>query len=68
MKSIPSYNQDKGAVEKKDQLLTRLTHLPLFYVQERWNEKELSATLFMGIKGAFDHVSRGQLSTRMIKF
>lgn len=37
-------------------------------VQERWKEKNIAATLLMNIKGAFDHVSRGRLITRMIKF
>lgn len=36
-------------------------------VQERWEEKKLAAALFMDVKGAFDHVSRGQLLTRMIE-
>ncbi len=36
-------------------------------VQEEWEEKKLAAALFMDVKGAFDHVSRGQLITRMIE-
>lgn len=36
-------------------------------VQENWQEKKLAGVLFMNVKGAFDHVSRGQLRMRMIK-
>ena len=36
-------------------------------VQEKWKEKKLAAALFMDVKGAFDHVSKGQLFTRMIE-
>ncbi len=36
-------------------------------VQEKWEEKKLAAALFMDVKGAFDHVSKGQLLTRMIE-
>lgn len=36
-------------------------------VQERWEEKKLAAALFMDFKGAFDHVSKTQLSARMIE-
>ena len=28
-------------------------------VQEKWEEKKLAAALFMDLKGAFDHVSKG---------
>ena len=34
-------------------------------VQEKWEEKKLAAALFMDVKGAFDHVSKGQLLIRM---
>ena len=36
-------------------------------VQEHWEEKKLAAALFMDVKGAFDHVSKGQLLTRMVE-
>ena len=36
-------------------------------VQEKWEEKKLAAALFMDVKGAFDHVSKGQLLTRIIE-
>ena len=36
-------------------------------VQEIWAEKKLAAALFMDVKGAFDHVSKGQLIKRMIE-
>lgn len=36
-------------------------------VQENWEEKKLAAALFMDLKGEFDHVSKGQLLTRMIE-
>ena len=36
-------------------------------VQEKWKEKKLAATLFMDVKGAFDHVSKGQFLTWMIE-
>ncbi len=36
-------------------------------VQEKWKEKKLAATLFMDVKGAFDHISQGQLFTWMIE-
>ena len=36
-------------------------------VQEKWEEKKLAAALFMDLKGAFDHVSKGQLLSRMIE-
>ncbi len=39
----------------------------LHTVQEKWQEKKLAGALFMDVKGAFDHVSRGQLLTRMIE-
>lgn len=34
VKSIPSYNQDKWAVEKKDQLLMQLLHLSILYKKD----------------------------------
>lgn len=37
-------------------------------VQENWQEKKLANALFMDVKGAFDHVLRGQLPTQMIEF
>ena len=37
------------------------------YIQESWEEKKLAAALFMDVKGAFDHVSKAQLITRMIE-
>ncbi len=37
-------------------------------VQEKWEEKKLAAALFMDVKGAFDHVSKGKLLTQMIEF
>ena len=36
-------------------------------VQEKWEEKKLAAALFMDVKGAFDHVSKGQLLTQMVE-
>ena len=30
-------------------------------VQEKWKDKKLAAALFMDVKGAFDHISKGQL-------
>ena len=36
-------------------------------VQEKWEEKKLAAALFMNVKGAFGHISKGQLLTRMIE-
>ncbi len=36
-------------------------------VQEKWEEKKLAATIFMDVKGAFDHVSKGQLLTQIIE-
>ncbi len=36
-------------------------------VREKWEEKKLAATLFMDVKEAFDHVSKGQLLTQMIE-
>ena len=36
-------------------------------VQENWKKKKLAAVLFMDVKGAFDHVSKGQLIMRMIQ-
>lgn len=36
-------------------------------VQEKWEEKKLATTLFMDVKGAFDHVSKGQLLARMME-
>ena len=35
-------------------------------VQENWSKKKLAGALFMDVKGAFDHVSKSQLLTRMI--
>ncbi len=39
----------------------------VYNVQERWEEKKLAAALFIDIKGAFNHVSKEQLLTRMIE-
>ena len=39
----------------------------VYTVQEKWEEKKLAAALFMDVKGAFDHVSKGQLLTQMIE-
>lgn len=36
-------------------------------VQKAWEEKKLIAALFMDMKGAFDHVSKGQLIARMVE-
>ena len=36
-------------------------------VQKGWEEKKLVAALFMDVKGAFDHVSKGQLIARMVE-
>lgn len=36
-------------------------------VQEIWADKKLAAALFMDVKGAFDHVSKGQLIKRMME-
>ncbi len=36
-------------------------------VQEKWQQKKLVAALFMDVKGAFDHVSKGQLLRRMVE-
>ena len=36
-------------------------------VHEKWEEKKLAVALFMDVKGAFDHVSKGQLLNRMIE-
>lgn len=44
-------------------VVTTLIHI----VQEKWQEKKLASILFMDVKRAFDHVSRGQLLTRMIE-
>lgn len=39
----------------------------VYTVQESWEEKKLAAALFMNVKGAFDHVSKGQLIKRMLE-
>ena len=39
----------------------------VYTIQNKWEEKKLAAALFMDVKGAFDHVSKGQLLTRMIE-
>ena len=36
-------------------------------IHEKWEEKKLAAVLFIDIKGAFDHVSKGQLLNRIIE-
>ena len=36
-------------------------------VHEKWEEKMLAAAYFMDVKGAFDHISKGQLLNRMIE-
>lgn len=36
-------------------------------VQEKWEQKKLARALFMDIKGAFDHVSKGHLLRQMIE-
>ena len=36
-------------------------------VEEIWAEKKLAAALFMDVKGAFDHVARNQLISRMVE-
>ena len=36
-------------------------------VQQRQEEKKLAAARFMDVKGAFDHISKEQLITRMIE-
>ena len=36
-------------------------------IQQRWEEKKLAAALFMNVRGAFDHVSKGQLLTWKIE-
>lgn len=36
-------------------------------VQEKWKEKKPVAMLFMDVKGAFNHVSKGQLLTSMLE-
>lgn len=36
-------------------------------VQEKWEEKKLAFALFIDVKEAFDHFSKGQLLARMIK-
>ncbi len=36
-------------------------------VPEKWEEKKLATALFMDIKRAFDHISKGQLLNRMIE-
>lgn len=39
----------------------------VYTVQENREEKKLAAALFMDVKGAFDHVSKGQLLKRMLE-
>ena len=39
----------------------------VYTVQEKWEEKKLAAALFMDVKGAFYHVSKGQLLKRMFE-
>ena len=36
-------------------------------VQEKWQQKKLAAALFMDVKRAFDHVSKGQLLRQMVE-
>ena len=36
-------------------------------MHEKWEDKKLAAALFMDVKGAFDHVSKIQLLTRMTR-
>ena len=36
-------------------------------VQRGWDDKKLVVALFMDVKGAFDHVSKGQLIARMVE-
>ena len=36
-------------------------------VEKIWAEKKLAAALFMDVKGAFDHVARNQLISRMVE-
>lgn len=36
-------------------------------VQKAWEEKKLAAALLMDVKGAFDHVSKGQLIVRIVE-
>ena len=39
----------------------------VYIVQEKWEEKKLATVLFIDVKGAFDHISKGQLLSRMIE-
>ena len=39
----------------------------VYEVEQRWAEKKLAAALFMGVKGAFDHVSKTQLVAQMLE-
>lgn len=51
--------QERSAIDA----VTTLIHI----VQENWQEKKLVGALFINVKGAFDHVSKEELFTQMIK-
>ena len=36
-------------------------------VQRKWEQKKLAVALFMDVKRAFNHVSKGQLLRRMVE-
>ena len=52
---------------RKERSATDAIAMLVHTVQIRWEEKKLAAELFMDIKGAFDHVSKGQLLKRIFE-
>ncbi len=52
--------------QKKRSVIDMVTTL-IHTVQEKWEEKKLTATFFINLKGAFDHILKWQLIMRMIK-
>ena len=52
---------------RKEQSAIDAVAMLVHTVQENWSKKKLAEALFMDVKGAFDHVSKIQLLTRMIE-
>ena len=53
--------------DRKKRLAIHAVATLVHTVHKKWEEEKLVATLFMDVKGAFDHISKGQLLNRMIK-
>lgn len=52
---------------RKEKLAIDAVAVLVHTVQESWEEKKLAAALFIDVKGAFDHISKGQLLKQMIE-